>query len=296
MRRPLAVLGLVALVACGGGGDEVASPTTTTTKPSAVATSSSTTSTTAAEAPGPSPGCGTVEPAPGRRVEEEVPAARNPREVLVDVPPADDGRTPLPVVLQLHASGGTPDGIADMTGFTELGARDGVLVVSPEGSLQPRGWVTFTGEPHGLTFTETTFLDDLLAHLGEIRCIDEARVSVVGVSNGAAMAMLYACESAGPLVAAVAVAGLLWPGDERCDGDLPPRVGTWLGTEDRVFESFLDKTPAGCCGGTYVWPPEEVEPRWRDHVGDATWVTVEGLGHAWPRAETERIWSLLVGP
>ena len=290
MRRLLAVLGLVALVACGGGDDAAAPSTTSSTS---TTSTTGTTTTTVAEAPS---GCGTVEPAPGRRIEELLPAARNRREVLVDVPPADDGRTPLPVVLQLHASGGTPNGIADMTGFTELGARDGVLVVSPEGSLQPRGWVTFTDEPHGLTFTETAFLDDLVEHLRATRCIDERRISVVGVSNGAAMAMLYACESARPIVAAVAVAGLLWPGDERCDGDLPPRVGTWLGTEDRVFESFLEKTPAGCCGGTWVWPPAEVEPRWAARVDGATWVTVEGLGHAWPRAETERIWSLLVGP
>lgn len=295
MRRPLAVLWLVALVGCGGG--EAASPSTTdTTAPTTSTTTTTTAPAAVGDGDGVSAGCGTVEPAPGQRIEEQLPAARNRREVLVDVPPVDDGRTPMPVVLQLHASGGTPSGIAEMTGFTELGARDGVLVVSPEGSLRPRGWVTFTDEPHGLTFTETTFLDDLLAHLGATRCIDERRVSVVGVSNGAAMAMLYACESAGPLVAAVAVAGLLWPGDERCDGDLPERVGTWLGTDDLVFESFLDETPAGCCGGTYVWPPGEVEPRWRAHVADAMWVSVEALGHAWPRAETERIWSLLVGP
>jgi polyhydroxybutyrate depolymerase len=267
MRR--AVVALVLLAACGGGGTTPATTTTTTTAAGADCTS------------------------PGRH-EETLPAVRGSRTVLVDVPPgAGDG--PLPIVIQLHGGGGSPEGMAELTGFTALGARDGVLVVSPEGSLSPKGWVTFTGEPSGLILTETAFLVDLLDHLDASCNADPERVSVVGFSNGAAMALLFACERPDRVQTAVAVAGLVWPGDRCADPPDGLTVAVRVGTDDRVFESFQRHTPHGCCGGVVLWPPAEVEAAWRAHLRNGTveWTTIPGVGHEWSAGTSEAVWELV---
>jgi polyhydroxybutyrate depolymerase len=257
VRSVLLVTVVVGLLACGGA--PAAAPASTTTA---------------------APMCGE----PGRRVERI-----DRRRVLLDVPP--DASAPLPVVIELHGAGGSPERMADLTGFPELGARDGVLVVTPEGSGRPKGWVTFTGEPRGLVDTETQLLVDVLDTLAG--CIDGARVAVVGLSNGAAMALLFPCEAPGRVRAVAAVAGILWPG-ARCDGTPPARVLVRQGTEDRVFESFQRFTPHGCCGGVLVWPPEEIEAAWRSHVGDdLRWVAVPGAGHEWVEGTSEDVWAFV---
>jgi polyhydroxybutyrate depolymerase len=266
VRCAVALLGVVAmLAACSGDGDPATAP---------------------ADRPSSGVGC----ELPAGRTKEELPAVRGRRTVVIDVP-ADAADHPVPAVVLLHAAGGSPQGMAELTGFPSLGERDGVVVVSAEGSLEPKGWVTFTGEPFGLTYTETPFLVDLLDHLDATGCVDADRTAVVGLSNGAAMALLFACEEPGRVHAVVAVAGLLWPGDGRCSGDLPPKVGVWLGTEDRVFEGFLEHTPHGCCGNVLVWPPDEIEATWRAHVPGLRWESVPGGGHEWPDEETEVIWD-----
>ena len=268
MRGGVALLGVVALLAACSGDD--VGPATAPAGP----TSSS----------------GVQGELPTGRTEQELPAARERRTVIIDVP-AEAADRPRPAVVLLHAAGGSPAGMAALTGFSALGERDGVVVVSAEGSLEPKGWVTFTDEPFGLTYTETPFLVDLLDHLEATGCVDAARIAVVGLSNGAAMALLFACEEPDRVEAAIAVAGVLWPGDDRCSGDLPPKVGVWLGADDTVFEGFQRRTPHGCCGNVLVWPPDEIEATWRAHLPELRWEWVPGGGHEWPDEETEAIWE-----
>src|ERR1041384_3753788 len=52
------------------------------------------------------------------------------RSYRLFVPARYDGRTPLPIVLDLHGSGGTAAGQARNSGFEDIAAREGFVVAS----------------------------------------------------------------------------------------------------------------------------------------------------------------------
>src|SRR5881396_2248261 len=54
------------------------------------------------------------------------------RSYRLFVPPAYNGRAPLPMVLDLHGSGGTSAGQARTSGFEDVAAREGFFVASPQ--------------------------------------------------------------------------------------------------------------------------------------------------------------------
>src|SRR5688572_21464952 len=56
------------------------------------------------------------------------------------VPPGYDERTRLPLVLDLHGSGGTAAGQALNSRFEELAAREGVLVATLQAVAQGNRW------------------------------------------------------------------------------------------------------------------------------------------------------------
>src|SRR5689334_17322190 len=59
--------------------------------------------------------------------EQHLTSGGRDRSYRLFVPPSYDGRTPLPLVLELHGSGGTAEGQAQTSRFTELAAREGFL-------------------------------------------------------------------------------------------------------------------------------------------------------------------------
>jgi polyhydroxybutyrate depolymerase len=76
------------------------------------------------------------------------------------------------------------------------------IVLYPEGSGFPPSW---QNRPLERSDRDLHFFDAMLAWLHQHACIDDARVFVMGYSNGAALAYTIACSRA-TLVAAVAIA------------------------------------------------------------------------------------------
>src|SRR5262245_11665000 len=64
--------------------------------------------------------------------EQQLTSAQRPRTYRLFVPPAYNGRTPVPLVLDLHPSGGTSAGQARTSGFEDVAAREGFAVASPQ--------------------------------------------------------------------------------------------------------------------------------------------------------------------
>jgi polyhydroxybutyrate depolymerase len=208
-------------------------------------------------------------------------------------------RGPVPLVLVLHGSGGTPED-ALATVRDAAGAR-GALVVAPAGTGTPPGWVSFSDSPTGLVDTEEDGLRSVLDDVGRHWCVDPARVFAVGTSNGASMAALLACVAADRFAAVAAVAGAVWPG-APCSGARPVPVLVVQGGDDRFFEGLQSLTPTGCCTGFLLWPPDAVARQWAQHdrctvsvdVGTLRrWtacdggaqvdlLTLPGVPHGWP--------------
>ena len=62
--------------------------------------------------------------------DQQLQSGQRPRTYRIFVPPAYDGRTALPLVLDLHGSGGTSEQQARSSGMETVAAREGFAVAS----------------------------------------------------------------------------------------------------------------------------------------------------------------------
>jgi polyhydroxybutyrate depolymerase len=141
--------------------------------------------------------------------------------------PVSEGDGPLPVIIALHGGGGSKEGMNPLTcpdGETrhpdclgEAAKRHGFVLVIPDGYANPLGFRSWNqgGQGPGLqcphacekNINDIGMLDALVAYLATLVPIDRDRVSVVGFSNGGAMAHRLACERADRYAAIAAVGG-----------------------------------------------------------------------------------------
>ena len=207
--------------ACSSGGDEPASS-------SEGAGSLENDAAEAAPAdvePRPSAGCGSSAVGAG---EEKVTLRSGgvERWYLRHVPPAHDGTTPVPVVVDLHGYSEGAEVHALVSGLGPYGDQKGFVTVTPNGpGLGPVPlWDPTPGGP------DQVFLERVLDDVEAALCVDTARMFVTGLSNGAMMTSTLACELSDRFAAAAPVAGVTEV--EDCDADRPVPVVAFHGTDD----------------------------------------------------------------
>jgi polyhydroxybutyrate depolymerase len=125
----------------------------------------------------------------------------------------------------IHGFTGTPSGIERVADLTEVANAAGIAVAYPEGTpVEPGGF----GWNTGAAVFATTDVDDVAAIADMIDtivatgCVDRARVTVTGESNGAGMTLAAMCgpDLAGAFRSAVMVIPAIDGGVlERCDGN-----------------------------------------------------------------------------
>ncbi|MEQ1702326.1 MAG: PHB depolymerase family esterase [Ilumatobacteraceae bacterium] len=104
-----------------------------------------------------------------------------------------------PLVLILHGYTGTPTGIEHYAEFTAMANAASVVVAYPEGTpvqgFEGFGWAT------GSSIFSTEGVDDAAALVEMIDavlatgCVDPARITIAGESNGAAMSLVAVCDA-----------------------------------------------------------------------------------------------------
>jgi polyhydroxybutyrate depolymerase len=226
------------------------------------------------------------------------------------VPPSYDGRTALPLVLDLHGSGGTAAGQAGTSRFEALAAREGFLVATLEADEGRRWNVPVTDD----RADDVQYVSDVIDHVAAHACTDVTRVYATGFSGGARMSSLLACRLNDRIAAIAPMAGLRWPGP--CEGRAIP-VLTLHGLADQ--QNTYDGNVAGRGGEWLESVPEalagwaghngcETEPLFEDEPGplstlryegcnddaEVRLIRIDGLGHTWVRDEidaTSVMWS-----
>ena len=144
----------------------------------------------------------------------------------LSVPPQSDGQRPLPLVVDLHGYSEGADVHLQFTKMEDLGRAKGFLTLVPQGSGEVPFWNSF-GRPAP---DDVGYLTALVDQVAATECVDLARVFVDGMSNGAFMASLLACERPDVFAAAVMVAGLQFP--DGCATGPPVPVMAVHGTDD----------------------------------------------------------------
>jgi polyhydroxybutyrate depolymerase len=155
------------------------------------------------------------------------------RSYVLHVPPAYDGQTPVPLVLDFHGIGGT--GATELADSPYRAPLDtaGAIMAFPDGVKGPAGTGWNVGPCCVANVDDVAFARAVVASVETLGCVDSARVYAVGVLTGGGMAHYLGCHAA-DLFAAVAPAAfdLL---AENVDGCAPPRAVTEIsfrGTAD----------------------------------------------------------------
>lgn len=219
-------------------------------------------------------------------------------------PPPATGRG---VVLALHGYQGDAADFATYSRLATTAPAAGVVAIFPQGAGQPAGW----NYPQRTTVggDDVAFLDAVLTQLRITLCADLSRVALTGWSDGADMAVTYACFGHHPLRGLLAVAAASGPDQTKAKETCLPRSVVYVhGTADPVesYQGGSQDSRPGYGGGISVGPKEATR-RWAGQLtcpafahsptrnsltvdtakpckagGLVKLITVEGGGHGWP--------------
>jgi polyhydroxybutyrate depolymerase len=245
--------------------------------------------------------------------EQRLTSGGRERAYRLFVPPGYDGRTRLPLVLELHGSGGTAEGQAATSRFAELAAREGFLVASLQAAAAGNRWnVPVTAERPD----DVRYVSDVIDDVAKRACSDEQRVYATGFSGGARMSSLLACKLGGRIAAIAPMAGLRWPGpcegravpvltfhgladpQNTYDGGAASRGGEWL---ESVPEALAGWAKHNGCDGDAVLddPPGPLSTlSYQGCDAEVRLVRIDGLAHTWARNEvdaTAEMWRFFGG-
>jgi len=241
--------------------------------------------------------------------QRQITSGQKQRSYQLFVPPGYNGTTRLPLVMELHGSGGTAAGQARTSGFQEVATREGFAVAS----LQADGG-RWNVPIHDDRPDDVQYVGDVIDDVASIVCLDPARVYATGFSGGARMSSLLGCKLNSRIAAIAPVSGLRWPAP--CGGRAIP-VLTFHGLADP--QNTYDGHAQGR-GDEWLESVPEALAGWAQHNGckpdvifedpdgplstmrygncrdgaEVRLIRIDGLGHTWTRKEidtTDAMWQ-----
>ncbi len=234
--------------------------------------------------------------------EQQLTSGGRERAYRLFVPPLYDGRTSLPLVLDLHGSGGNSGGQAANSRFEALAASEGFVVATLQAGTEGNRWnVPVTAERPD----DVRYVADVIDHVAARVCTDQTRVYATGFSGGARMSSLLACKLNSRIAAIAPMSGLRWPGpcegraipvltvhgladpQNTYDGHVEGRGGEWVESVPEALAAWAKHN--GCDGDAVLDdPPGPLSTlRYSGCDADVSLVRVDGLVHRWARDEVD---------
>src|SRR5262245_22571488 len=233
---------------------------------------------------------------------QQLMSGQRPRTYRLFVPPGYDGRQRLPLVLDLHGSGGNAEGQAATSGLETLSASERFLVATLD--AENARWNVPVQENRA---DDVAYVGDVIDHVAKQVCTDEARVYATGFSGGARMSSLLGCKLGARLAAIAPVSGLRFPGpcagraipvltfhgladpQNPYDGHAPGRGAEW---EESVPDALASWARHNSCKGDVILddPPGPLSTmRYEGCASGAEvrMIRIDGLGHRWTRNEVD---------
>jgi poly(3-hydroxybutyrate) depolymerase/glycerophosphoryl diester phosphodiesterase len=171
-----------------------------------------------------SSGCGAASTLAAGSTTHSFTAAGLPGDFIRTIPASYDGTTPAPLVLDLHGWSESAAIQVVFSGMSEFGKAHGFVTIVPEITRTVALWDT------SLTGTDIGWISSLIDDAERSTCIDERRVYVTGMSNGAMMTSTLACTMADRIAAVAPVAGVRSP--TACAPTRPIPLLAIHGTDD----------------------------------------------------------------
>ena len=232
---------------------------------------------------------------------QQLTSGQRARGYRLFVPPGYDGHARLPLVLDLHGSGGNAAGQARTSGFETLAATERFLVATLEGENNRWNVPVQAGRAD-----DVAYVSDVIDHVAARACTDLSRVYMTGFSGGGRMTSLAACKLGARLAAVAPVSALRWPAP--CDGRAVPvltfhgladpqnpydghAAGRGAEWEESVPEALAGWARHNGCKSDVILddPPGPLSTMRYDGCGDAEvrMIRIDGLGHTWTRTEVD---------
>lgn len=127
------------------------------------------------------------------------------RSYILHVPSAYAGSSPVPLVVDFHALGGSGSGEEGLSPYKAQTDLEGIVTAYPNGLTGPAGAAWNVGPCCVANTDDVAFARTLVTAVEAKACIDPKRVYAVGFSMGGGMSHYLACHAA-DLFAAVAPA------------------------------------------------------------------------------------------
>jgi len=233
---------------------------------------------------------------------QQITSGQRQRAYRLFVPPGYDGHARLPLVLDLHGSGGSSAGQAKTSGFETLAASERFLVATLD--AEGARWNVPVQDGRA---DDVAYVGDVIAQVATLACLDDTRVYATGFSGGARMTSLLGCRLGSRLAAIAPVSGLRF--SEPCtgravpvltfhgladpqntyEGHAPGRGAEWL---ESVPEALVGWARHNSCTGDAILedPPGPLSTMRYDGCVDGAEVRIiriDGLGHTWTRKEVD---------
>jgi polyhydroxybutyrate depolymerase len=222
----------------------------------------------------------------------------------------------VPLVFVLHGGGGNAANAEKMTGFTEKARTGSFIVVYPEGSGRLRRGLFTWNAGHCCGYAmenkvdDVAFISSLIDDLSRRYPVDDKRIYVTGMSNGAMLTHRLGIELSHHIAAIAPVVGTVF-GDERkparpvaalmingvLDQNVPFNGGVGAGRGRDAW----DRTPArpsldqaafwakaNGCDASPIKDDTATQTVWRYRCSngrDVGLIALKDNGHAWPGGE-----------
>jgi polyhydroxybutyrate depolymerase len=233
---------------------------------------------------------------------QQIVSGQRQRSYRLFVPPGYDGHERLPLVLDLHGSGGNAAGQARNSGLEAMSEGERFLVATLE--AEGGRWNVPVQENRA---DDVAYVGDVISHVAARVCTDESRVYETGFSGGGRMSSLLGCRLGSRIAAIAPVSGLRFPGpcngrpvpvltfhgladpQNPYDGHAAGRGGEWL---ESVPEALAGWARHDSCTGDVMLedPPGPLSTmRYEGCAGGAgvRLIRIDGLGHRWTRQEVD---------
>jgi polyhydroxybutyrate depolymerase len=225
------------------------------------------------------------------------------RSYRLFVPSGYDGHQRLPLVLDLHGSGGSSDDEAINSGFEKIAASERFIVATLDAVDAFWNFPVQQGRPD-----DVAYVSDVIDHVATHVCTDAARLYATGFSGGARMTSFLGCKLGSRLAAIAPVSGLRLPssgcstravpvltfhgladpqntyaghafgrGDEWAES-VPEALAGWARHDSCKGDAILDDPPGPLSTMHYEGCADGAEVRM---------IRVDGLGHQWTHREVD---------
>jgi polyhydroxybutyrate depolymerase len=232
---------------------------------------------------------------------QQLVSGQRQRAYRLFVPPGYDGVVRLPLVLDLHGSGGNAAGQARNSGLETLSTSERFIVATLEG--EGNRWNVPVQDNRA---DDVVYVRDVIAHVGARVCIDETRVYATGFSGGGRMSSLLACQLGSHIAAIAPVSGLRFPGpcngrpvpvltfhgladpQNPYDGHAAGRGAEWM---ESVPDALAGWARHNACTGDVVLDDPSGPLSTMSYQGcgsaEVRMIRIDGLGHTWTKQEVD---------